>query len=247
LVGISGSGKTAVIKEAAARESLPLFSHTLPAWIITGARSEPTLSTLSSWLQANPEGGVINIDEIEKIPVGKEEHNHSWFTAVRTEIVKLLDYDLQGFESYYNPLLAQILNRCVFVVSGNFQKLYQDQISREAHLSSSSVESDDWLLWRELQNLLPVTIQDIKEGKYLPDELLTRFSPNLVEVRPPTIEEISGYLASIDFKAGVYRSDVSIMEHAKEVFLSGQGFRGLENYVYTLLEKRDQEYRNNFQ
>jgi len=244
LVGLSGAGKGFVIREAAAVESLPVFSLTLPSWIVTGARCEPTISLLTSWLQANPEGGLINIDEIEKIPVGKEEGNQSWFTAVRTEILKLLDFDIQGFDSYFNPTTKQALLRSVFVASGNFQQLYMDQISREAKFQSQ-VDGDDWLLAKEIGNLLPVSIQDVRDGKYLPEELINRFSPELVEVRPPTLEELAHHLASVDGKTGVHRSDHEIMEHAREIFLSGRGFRGLETYVFQLLEKADNQYREN--
>lgn len=246
VVGVSGSGKTTAIKQAALNESLPVFSHNLPSWIVTGARSEPTLSILSNWVQAHPEGGVINIDEIEKIPVGKEENNYSWFTAVRAEILKLLDCDMQGFDSYFPPSAIDTLRKCVVVGSGNFQQLYSHQISRDANLSYAA-DCDDSYLCQEISNLLPVTVDDLREGKYLPEEIITRFSPYLVEVRVPTVEELSGYLSNIDVQAGVFRSDNQVMAHAKNIFVSGQAFRGLENYVFSLLEKRDEIYRENLE
>jgi hypothetical protein len=244
VVGVSGSGKTAAIKAAAYRESLPLFSHNLPSWIVTGARSEPTFSVLSSWLNAHPEGGVINIDEIEKIPVGKEENNHSWFTSVRAEILKLLDFDLQGFDSYFSPASQEALRKSVIVASGNFQDLYAGQISRDANLSFMA-DGDSRLFSEELDGLLPVTVEDLRDGKFLPEDIITRFSPLLVEVRSPTVEELSEYLFRLDIQGGVLRSDNDVMEHARRIYLSGERFRGLENYVFTLLAKRDEMYSKN--
>jgi len=239
LVGMSGVGKSFCVHEASKLEALPCFSTSLPSWVVLGARGTPTLYPLQHWLVQNPQGGVIHIDEIDKITLDKNDGNSSWFSAVRNEIIRLLDRDVSGFPGFDSSFVYDTLGHCLFVASGSFQDLFRSQISRDAFIDFSSVDSDSSSIIKEVNEFEAIDTEDIRLGKYLPEELINRFSRNVVHLRCPTIAEYSGYLSEVDANFQIYRSDQAILDQATSLFASGAGFRGLEDYVQECLQNQE--------
>jgi hypothetical protein len=239
LVGMSGVGKSFCVQEATKYEALPCFSSSLPAWIVLGARGTPTLYPLQHWLHQNPQGGVIHIDEIDKINIDRNDGNSSWFSAVRNEIIRLIDKDVTGFPGFDSKEILLSLSNCLFVASGTFQDLFRSQISHDAFLNYSSAEGDSASIVQELKSLVSVDVDDIRLGKYLPEELINRFSHSIVHIMSPSITEFSQYLSEIDASFQIFRSDHAILEQATLLFASGVGFRGLEDYIQECLQNQE--------
>lgn len=238
LAGMSGVGKTFSVIEAARLELLPIFSVTLPSWVVLGGRGAQTLCCINKWLVSNPQGGIIHIDEVDKIPLDYKDGNSSWFSAVRNEIIRLLDCHVDSFPGYESELVKSSLRRSLIVASGTFQELFRSQISREANLQSFSYGDlpEQSGLVSDMSQLLALDADDIILGRYLPEELVNRFSREILFISPPTIEELSRILSEVDACLGIFRSDNDIVVHATKIFSSGVAFRGIEDYILSSLK-----------
>lgn len=68
LLGPSGSGKTHLAKEIARRIGLPCLTINVGTWTLIANKSEPwTWTTIVDWLATIQTGGVIVVDEIDKL------------------------------------------------------------------------------------------------------------------------------------------------------------------------------------
>lgn len=237
LVGMSGVGKNYALSFATRQELLPIFSVTLPSWVVLGGKGNPTLYALERWLLNNPQGGIIHIDEIDKVPLDYRDGNASWFRSVRNEILLLMDGNVDGLFSADAPLHVAALRKCLFVGTGNFQELFRAQVSREAYLDSS--RGPESLLFDDMHNQSSIDSEDIRIGKYLPEELINRFSRNIVYLRYPSISEFSNLLSEIDHAFGIGRSDQSVLLHASKLIEDATFYRGVEDYLVELLSRED--------
>ena len=87
LIGQSGSGKSHLARVIAEELSLPLLSLNVASWVVIGARSEWTTNVVAEWLDGLATGGVLVLDEIDKISSTSSE----WTRGIRLEIHDLLD------------------------------------------------------------------------------------------------------------------------------------------------------------
>lgn len=91
ILGPSGSGKTFIAKKIA--EGLPLLTINVATWILLSNKAEPTTWTsIVDWLGALPSGGVILLDEIDKLSAGGSgAFAHEYTNFLRLEVHDLLD------------------------------------------------------------------------------------------------------------------------------------------------------------
>ena len=93
ILGPSGSGKTAIAKHLAETIGLPFLTINVATWILLSSRSEPsTWASIVDWLGALPVGGVIILDEIDKLSSdGAGASMHEYTNYLRLEVHDLLD------------------------------------------------------------------------------------------------------------------------------------------------------------
>ncbi len=95
LIGASGSGKTAIVKELARELYLSLHSINAASWIVYGASTSPhTLTIIRDFVRGHREG-ILFLDEVDKVVGGEEGHNRLWSLSVFGEILALLDGDIR--------------------------------------------------------------------------------------------------------------------------------------------------------
>jgi hypothetical protein len=92
IAGPSGGGKTFVARQIAKTLGLPCLYINVSTWILMASRSEPwTWTTIAEWLETLDGGGVIILDEIEKLGGGKNGAGSEYSGFLRLEIFSLMD------------------------------------------------------------------------------------------------------------------------------------------------------------
>ena len=92
IAGPSGGGKTFVARQIAKTLGLPCLYINVSTWVLIAARSEPwTWTTIVEWLETLDGGGVIILDEIEKLGGGKNGAGSEYSAFLRLEIFSLMD------------------------------------------------------------------------------------------------------------------------------------------------------------
>lgn len=218
IVGLSASGKSWVAHQFAVTQGLNLFATTIAAWSPINSKSDTwTLPEILRRLEKGPL--CIVIDELDKIRANAESQN--WWRAVYSEILQLLDAQLQDI----NPsatALKNLKSSWILGVSA-FQDLYRKKIG------------DEVLFLEQLENAT-LTYTDIAESGWLPDELLTRLS-TYVEVKAPTVDEVSASMLEIEETCGLVIPKSHREGRARAAVMAMQGFRGLQQYALDCAEK----------
>jgi SpoVK/Ycf46/Vps4 family AAA+-type ATPase len=92
ILGPSGSGKTYLAKKIAEQLNLPCLTLNVAMWILLSNKSEPTTWTsIVEWLGALRTGGVIILDECDKLSGMGAGFVHEYTNFLRLEIHDLLD------------------------------------------------------------------------------------------------------------------------------------------------------------
>lgn len=87
MLGPSGSGKSHLAREIGRTFDVPTMMINVSSWVILSARNEPwTFSSICQWLDSLKTGGIIVLDEIDKL-----QGNTDWKSYIRLEIHDLLD------------------------------------------------------------------------------------------------------------------------------------------------------------
>ncbi|MEI7912911.1 MAG: ATP-binding protein [Verrucomicrobiota bacterium] len=92
ILGPSGSGKTYLAKKIAEQLNLPCLTLNVATWILLSNKAEPTTWTsIVDWLGALRTGGVIILDECDKLSGMGAGFVHEYTNFLRLEIHDLLD------------------------------------------------------------------------------------------------------------------------------------------------------------
>jgi SpoVK/Ycf46/Vps4 family AAA+-type ATPase len=168
VIGPTGTGKSFLAEQVANALDWPVFKTTASAWIIWGAREEPTWKTFANWAgRQKPDVPIVVVlDEIDKIAAGAVPTD-AWSRHLIAEILGFLDYSVppQLEDEQETPddpeVLKEALNRTIIFGCGAFQD-YQEAKS---------------MGFREIEQT-PRGLKDL--SSHLPKELVNRFSKVLV-------------------------------------------------------------------
>lgn len=224
VIGLSGSGKTHVCGLFAQLTGLPFLETTVAGWHIRNGRGEGE-STMTKILRLLDEGPcVVIIDEIEK--VRRNQDNGNYFRAIIDEILALLDGRIELFGG--TAQMSANLQRSWVVSAGAFQDLYVKKLGGRPMTAE------------EIETLEPLEYEEIVRAEWLPDELLNRISSELIEIRPPTLEEQVRLMQAVEERLGVEMPPEKREEEARRSLTRMQAMRGLQNHALKAAKARVQ-------
>jgi len=238
LVGPSGSGKTASVRDFAMRHGLPLFSISASVWIVRGAKNDVlTTDAMAAWITENCQGGVIFIDEINKL---RNEHMQgSWSMSTMIEIMALLDCDSRLLQMGFNQdQIDAISSKFLIVGAGAWQETWADN-KPKVTVGFGGVQGGG-------NTDANVFLSAVRDQNVIPEELLFRFNERLILIEPPTRNEIAERIIAIRSDAGVdCLSDEQITAITAEAVESQRAMRWLEAYALDVLAELPLEWHDN--
>jgi len=217
VIGPSGSGKTHVVRAVAESENLPIFEQSAGSWMPQGSKAETSSARrIAQFVTAN-DTGIIYLDEIEKPFPPDLSKTVPWERYCTDEFMSLLDAKVAQWESWSVPL-AQKLDQSFFIVlSGAWQSAYL------AAYKAHRILGGDWT------NL---SIADsFMDDNHLPPELLNRVSTNVIEVLPPSIDELAEMIERVQYDLGVIVDPTEAQKIAKEIAQERKGVRAVEEFM----------------
>lgn len=222
VIGLSGSGKTHVCGLFAELTGLPYLETTVAGWHLRNGRGEGE-STITKILRLLDEGPcVVNVDEIEK--VRRNQDNNNYFGAIVDEILALLDGRIEMFGG--TPQMAENLKKSWIISAGAFQDLYIKKLGGRPMTAE------------EIEILEPLEYEEIVRAEWLPDELLNRISSEVIEIRPPTLEEQMRLMQAVEERLGVEMPPEKREEAARKSLTRMQAMRGLQNHALLAAKAR---------
>ncbi len=233
-VGPTGAGKTFLCQQLARRLSARYLRYTYGDWLPQGAREGAGTQTTFAILEAVEENQrlVLHIDELDKC---REDNASAWSRSVSNDIWNTLD-GLLPVREYIKaskrpspPTRAERLANWVrtnlwIVGSGTWQDVFAQ--ADKPTLGFSVGEP------KRVNDLdLSATV---RLARSIPDELLARFSSDLLILRyPETIEEKQHLLDTSGIAALARKLGISI--DAAAIDFRGVGLRKLESMASQLL------------
>ncbi|MDI1248816.1 MAG: AAA family ATPase [Lacunisphaera sp.] len=177
LVGPSGVGKTALVRQLGASLDVPVLKLTYGDWIVGGAKIDPTtLRRVQMAIERHPRL-IIHLDELDKFHFSSD----AWTRGVMAEIYCLLDRELSGggsLSSPWKPEHAEKLSRNVFLVgSGTWQDLWTKRKAPSIGFCPGGASAD--------RDMSP----RIRHAGVIPDELINRFNADWIMLEPYTVED----------------------------------------------------------
>ena len=237
LIGQSGSGKTATVRDFAARHGLPLFAMSAATWIVRGAKNDTlTSDAIAAWITSNTQGGVILFDEINKL---RNEHmQNSWSMSIMIEIMTILDCDSRllqmGFRQEHIDALS---SKFLVIGAGAWQETWADSKPR-ATAGFGGVQGGG-------TTDPNVFLSAVRDQNVIPEELLFRFNERLILIEPPIADEIAERIVAIRSDAGVASlTEEQLAALAAEACESQRAMRWLEAYALDVLAELPKEWHD---
>ena len=236
LVGPSGAGKTASVRDFATRHGLPIFSISAANWIIRGARCENyTAEALAAWIAEHSEGGVIFIDEVNKI---RAEHlDATWSMGILIDILTLIDKDVRLLRMGFKQEQIDALEKFIVIGCGAWQETWTS-CKEKASAGFGGTQGGD-------ATDPAVFLSAIRDQNVIPEELLFRFNDRLILIEPPGVDEIADRIIAIRSDAGVASlTEEQLATLATEASKSGRAMRWLEAYALDVIAELPQEWHD---
>lgn len=217
IIGPSGSGKTHVVRAVAEAENLPLFEQSAASWMPQGARAEKcSVQKIAEFVGAN-EKGIIYLDEIEKPFPPDLSKTIPWERYCTDEFMSLLDAKVAQWDHWSSRLAAKLEKSFFIVLSGAWQAAYT------AAYRVHSLLGGDWTNLSIADTFL--------DENHLPQELLNRVSTNVIEVLPPSREELAQMILRVQRDLGVEVNEREAQLAAKEIAQERKGVRAVEEFL----------------
>ncbi|MEI6035870.1 MAG: AAA family ATPase [Verrucomicrobiae bacterium] len=236
LIGPSGAGKTAGVRDFVSRRDLPIFAINVTSWIVRGATCGSfTLDALAAFISQNG-SGVIFLDEINKLRTSYLDVGNGWSMSVMNEIMALLDGDARLLQMGFSPEHLKALNERFFIVgAGAWQEVWTASTPR-ASLGFGGVQGGG--------DPDPAAfLRAVRDQNVIPEELLFRFNDRLILIEPPTVEEIASRICAIRSDAKVVPlSGEAVATLAREASDSHRAMRWLEAYAIEVIEELPSEW-----
>jgi hypothetical protein len=217
VIGPSGSGKTHVVRAVAECENLPIYEQSAGSWMPQGAKAElSSARRIAQFVEAN-ETGIIYIDEVEKPFPSDLSKTVPWERYCTDECMSLLDAKVAQWEGWSVPLTEKLDRSFFIIMSGAWQAAYS------AAFKNHQILGGDWT------NL---SIADsFMDDNHLPTELLNRVSTNIIEVLPPSVEELAEMIERVQYDLGVMVDQTEAQRIAKEIAQERKGVRAVEEFL----------------
>ena len=217
IIGPSGSGKTHLVRAVAEVEKLPLFEQSAASWMPQGARTEKcSVQKIADFIGANDKG-IIYLDEIEKPFPPDLSKTIPWERYCTDEFMSLLDAKVAHWDHWSERLATKLDKNFFIVLSGAWQAAYTS--AYRVH----SLLGGDWTNLSIADTFL--------EENHLPPELLNRISTNVIEVLPPSREELAGMILRVQRDLGVEVDEREAQLAAKEIAQERKGVRAVEEFL----------------
>lgn len=217
IIGPSGSGKTHVVRAVAEAERLPLFEQSAASWQPQGSRTEiSTPRKIAEFVNAN-NGGIIYLDEIEKPFPPDSSKTIPWERYCTDEFMSLLDAKVAQWDHWSIRLAAKLDKSFFIVLSGAWQSAYA------AAFKLHHILGGDWTNLSIADTFL--------DENHLPPELLNRVSTNVIEVLPPSKEELAQMIMRVQEDLGLGVDEKEAILAAKEIAQERKGVRAVEEYM----------------
>jgi len=192
VIGPTGTGKSHLAKSLSRTLGRPLLALTTSNWILLGCSDRggrQTWRQIAQWLVGHDSNTILFLDEIDKV-AGSD----TWSRHLQSEVFDLLDGRIPpeiivpegdaNSPALDEDLLCTRLRSNTFIVSAAaFQEIWSERSSKIAGFGAESLSPPPSL--RELH-------------KFLPQELLNRFSSRLIplrQLRRPDYEEMLAEVA----------------------------------------------------
>lgn len=224
ICGISGSGKTTIVRHLAHEEDVPCVIVDSGSWIVRGAKSELyTLDDIRSCVRSSARGGVLLVDELDKFR-GCES---SWDRLIVQELMALLDGRL-GSAGWTDDDLEHFKE---WIVVGG--ATFQTDIKARVRALGFGGTPD----------YTEVVSDVLRVQTLIPEELVARFNARWIALEPPEYSDFCRQIRSIldELK---YEPEGGIEKHidrvASEAVESAQNMRFVEAYLSELIETKIQ-------
>ena len=225
MVGPSGVGKTALVRAFAEDFTgergfrVPIYITDPAILLPIGSKSEPnTLQAIRQWMWKEvDQAGIIFIDELDKL-FGEGEFSRSNVGNV----MALLDNRLSSVAYWTQEDSRFLEDRLLILGAGTWQKEEKISLSDPANIAQRGARMDR-----------------IEAAYAIPEELLFRFSADVIFLDPMIETEIQERLAQIhrDLSEPVPKA-TKLAEFAHRAASSNRQMRWLEAYVSRLLRRK---------
>ena len=227
IVGPSGIGKTALVRAFAEDITgergfrCPIYYADPGTWLPDGARSSPhTLESIREWMLAEVDKdgcGIVLLDELDKMT-----GEHDWSRSVVQNVFALLDNRL-GSTSYWTQEDSRFFQASTMIIGcGTWQSAQRESLSDPGNITRRGARMDR-----------------IETAMAIPEELLFRFSADVIFLDPMLETEIQERIARIHRELGEpVPKGTKLAKLAHKAASSNRQVRWLEAYVSRLLRRR---------
>ena len=222
ICGPSGSGKSWVCNRISHFLGMRFVTVTLGSWHLRGGSGSEraTCEIIAEAVERSP--CLIVVDEIDKYRKNDSD-NRNYFRSTVDELMALIDGRVQIMS--FTPKAAQNLRKSIWIGCGAFQDLYRKRLGEVSFAE-------------EVEAMPPLTIEEIQASGWLSDELLNRFCSELIEVRPPSLQDTIQHMSHIVGVVGVDMSAKAIAAKAQESVKGLLSIRGIERFAMDCARQR---------
>jgi hypothetical protein len=230
VIGTSGSGKTALAQRFAVERDVPILAVDCGSWLVAGAAARPpTLRIVRDFLRslkpANGLSGIIFADELCKlVPAGESLNQSAWSLSVFAEAISLLSADSRLAAHEWSVEDIRRLRTHVMIIGGG---AFQAALTEVQHAAQRGTLGFTQTSGGGATHATQVS-------RYLPEEILSRFSSDIIVLQTPTRHDLEEAITRIHTHLGVKRRR-PMDELLAEADAALGGVRWIENYVCQLL------------
>jgi SpoVK/Ycf46/Vps4 family AAA+-type ATPase len=221
IVGPSGTGKSHLIRMLSRKLGIPRLRLSFSEWVVMAARERPpTLGRVHEFVSEHPRG-FIHIDEIDKFRL---THTSDWSTSVFMELFLLLDRSLHQPSQHFQwsgHLQEKLFTSFLILGSGTWQSIWDRREKTEIGFQTKTQS-------------FPITLyRDIQKGGVIPEELLRRFSSDLIVMPIPREDDYRRAAANYGLPQLAHQLGITLDYAAAAE--GGLGARWLEETLARLL------------